>query len=251
MTIFASPRLLPLGDGAVTVQFADEAGIEANALALAFERALAEARQRGELKGVVESVPAFASVTVHVDGDADEASAQARDAALLALARAVQPLRVAGRQWRLPACFDADLAPDLAELAAARGLGTRQVVELITAAELRVYMIGFLPGFPFCGDIPEVISLPRRTSPRALVPERTIAVAGRMCGVYPWASPGGWHLIGSTPVRLFDAGAEEPALLRAGDRLRWVEVDRCTYDELARRAARGALARTELLAPAS
>lgn len=241
-------RLLPLGDGAVTLQFGTEVDAATNARVLGFCHALTQATQRGELPGVVEWVPAFASVTVHAD-DADEAAADARDAKLLALARAAAPRPCAGRRWRLPACFDADHAPDLVELAAARGIGVAAAVDLIVGTTFRVYMLGFLPGFPYLGDLPAALEVPRRQAPRREVPERSIAVAGRMCAVYPWASPGGWHLVGRTPVRLFDAAADAPALLAPGDEVVWQPVNAATYAALDRRAAAGALDRTELLAP--
>jgi inhibitor of KinA len=245
-----SVRLLPLGDGAVTLQFGTEVSAEANARVLGFCRALAAAVQRGELSGVVEWVPAFASVTVHAD-DADEAAAAARDARLLALAETAAPLQAAGRRWRLPACFEAQHAPDLAALAEARGLSPQQAIDMLVATPFRVYMLGFLPGFPYLGDLPEALEVPRLATPRREVPERSIAVAGRMCAVYPWASPGGWHLVGRTPVRLFDASADEPALLAPGDELRWLPVDAAAFDALERRAAAGELSRAELLAGAA
>jgi inhibitor of KinA len=234
----------------VTLQFGTEVSAEANARVLGFCRALADAVQRGELAGMVEWVPAFASVTVHAD-EADEAAAAARDARLLALARSAVPLQAAGRHWRLPACFDARFAPDLQALAEARGLSPQQAIEAIVATPFRVYMLGFLPGFPYLGDLPAALEMPRLATPRREVPERSIAVAGRMCAVYPWASPGGWHLVGRTPVRLFDASAAEPALLAPGDELRWLPVDADTYAALERRAAAGELPRTELLVAAA
>ncbi len=247
--MFSAPRLLPLADGAVTVQFGTEVSAEANARVLGFSRALAQAVQSGELTGVVEWVPTFASVTVHVD-DASEADAQARDAALLALAEQAEPLQAAGRRWRLPACFEPECAPDLQALADTRGLSVAQVVALVTGTPFRVYMLGFLPGFPYMGDLPAQCEVPRLATPRRAVPERSIAVAGRMCAVYPWQSPGGWHLIGRTPVRLFDAANDDdPALLRAGDEVQWQPVDAATYQALDRRAAAGKLQREELLLP--
>jgi KipI family sensor histidine kinase inhibitor len=246
----SAPRLLPLGDGAVTLQFGTEVSAQANARVLGFCRALAAAVQQGELPGVVEWVPAFASVTVHTD-EADEASAAARDAKLLVLAEAAVPLHTAGRRWRLPACFEPPYAPDLAALAAARSLSVAQTIELIVGTRYRVYMLGFLPGFPYLGDLPAALEVPRLASPRREVPERSIAVAGRMCAVYPWPSPGGWHLVGRTPVRLFDAAADEPALLAPGDELSWQPVDAATFEALERRTAAGGFSRDELLAQAA
>jgi inhibitor of KinA len=246
--MWSAPRLLPLGDGAVTVQFGTEASAESNARVLGFSRALAQAVQRGELAGVIEWVPTFASVTVHVDDDASEADAQARDAALLALAESAEPMQAAGRRWRLPACFELGFAPDLQALADTRGLSVAQVVALVTGTPFRVYMLGFLPGFPYMGDLPAECEVPRLATPRRAVPERSIAVAGRMCAVYPWQSPGGWHLIGRTPVRLFDGmNDDDPALLRAGDEVQWQAVDAATYQALDRRAAAGKLHRGELM----
>lgn len=247
MAIFTTPRLLALGDSAVTLQFGDEVSADANARVLGFTRALTEAVHRGDLPGVVEWVPAFASVTLHVQ-DASEEAAADRDVKLLALAQRARPLQAAGRCWRLPACFDPDLAPDLASFAQACGLTPPQAIELMCATTFRVYMLGFLPGFPYMGDLPAHCEVPRLASPRRVVPERSIAVAGRMCAVYPWPSPGGWRLVGRTPVRLFDAGADEPALLGAGDTVTWLPVDRAAFDALEQRAGAGTLPRAELLA---
>jgi len=140
-------------------------------------------------------------------------------------------------------CFDAEFAPDLAELAQAQGLSPDQVVGLMTGAAFRVYMLGFQPGFPYMGGLPAALERPRRATPRPLVPERSLAVAGRMCAVYPWRSPGGWHLLGRTPLALFDATRSDPAWLHPGDEVRWVAIGRERYDELERAAAAGALQR--------
>lgn len=248
MSTPSPPRLLPLGDGAVTLQFGDTVDAATHARVLGFvhalEQALAAPAGPGALGGVREWLPSFAAVTVIAD-DAHEAAAAARDAALLALARQAAPRPVAGRHWRLPVCFDAEFAPDLPALAAARGLAEAQVQALFTATRFRVYLLGFLPGFAYLGDLPEALAWPRRATPRREVPERSVAVAGRMAAVYPWASPGGWHLIGRTPVRLFEADAPEPALLRAGDTLSWLAIDRDRYEALAQRAAAGALDRRD------
>ncbi len=242
----ATPRLLPLGDSAVTLQFGDEVSAQANATVQGFTRALEQAVRGNAITGVLEWVPAFASVTIHVE-DASEQAALERDAALLALAQTAQPLHTSGRRWHLPGCFEPEYAPDLQPLAAARGLTPQQVIELITATTFRVYMLGFLPGLPYMGDLPAALEVPRLASPRQVVPERSIAVAGRMCTVYPWASPGGWHLIGRTPVRLFDAAAAEPALLRPGDEVSWTRVALAEFEALERRVQAGALNAAEFL----
>ncbi len=241
MTAELWPRLLPLGDGAVTLQFGPALTDAVHAQVMGFVQVLAAAQAQGQLQGVTEWVPAFASVTVHLADAASEAAAEQRDTQLLALARSAPAVQTAGRRWLLPACFDEDLAPDLAALAATKGLTVPQVIEHVTATPLRVYMLGFLPGFPYMGNLPAAVEVPRLASPRKEVPERSVAVAGRLCAVYPWASPGGWHLIGRTPVRVFDTAQPEPALLRAGDELRWQPVNRDHFEALEARAASGQL----------
>lgn len=245
MTPARWPRLLPLADAAVTVQFGDAVDPGLHAMVMGFTRQLAAAVQAGELPGVREWVPAYASVTVHWAPALSAREMADGEARLMALAQQTQPRTEAGRRWRLPVCFDAEFAPDLAPLAARRGLTVDEVVALVTGTHFRVYMLGFLPGFPYLGGLPEAIEMPRLSSPRARVPERSVAVAGRMCAVYPWVSPGGWHLIGRTPVRLFDAAQDEPAWLRAGDELQWQAIDRAAYEALDRRAADGAMMRLE------
>jgi inhibitor of KinA len=246
MTLFSRPRLLPLGDGAVTIQFGDEVSPEAHGMVMGFVHALGEAAQLGSLQGVVEWVPAYASVTVRAD-DTSEAAAQERDALLMTLAEAAQPMHAAGRPWRLPICFDdAEFAPDLAHVATARGLSIEAVIAQIIATPLRVYMLGFMPGFPYMGELPRSLEMPRLPSPRRAVPARSIGITGRMLCIYPWLSPGGWNLIGRTPLRPFDLREAEPALLRAGDGVTWQRVDRAEFDRLEIQADAGTLSRGSL-----
>lgn len=244
--MYSQPRLLLLGDTAVTVEFGDAITPEIHARVLGFVQCLEQARGRGEIEGVVEWVPTFRSVSVYFGARADDPLVEGQR--LLALAAHAQPRVEAGRRWCLPVCFDADFAPDLEALARAKALTPQAVVELITGTPLRVYMLGFLPGFPYLGGLPGALHVPRHATPRKAVPARSLAIAGGMCAVYPWESPGGWHLLGRTPVRLFDSGdCESPALLKAGDEVRWQAVDREGYEQLDRLAQAGALDRAMLL----
>lgn len=238
------PRLRPLGDCAWIVEFGAAIDEPTRERVMGFADVLAHAH--AAWPGIVEWVPAYTSVTVHFRTDDERDLAGDSAAALLALARDAQPLARPGRRWRLPVCFDdAEFAPDLQALAQARALAPRQVVEAMTSAAFRVYMLGFQPGFPYMGGLPAALEMPRRATPRTAVPERSVAVAGRMCAVYPWRSPGGWHLLGRTPLRLFDATRDDPAWLQAGDEVRWFAVDRPRFDELERRADAGRIARDE------
>ena len=244
------PRLRPLGDASWIVEFGSRIDEATHERVMGFAQALAAARARGEWPGIVECVPAYTTLALHFDdrGDADAAS-EAADA-LLQLARAAAPQRRPGRRWRLPVCFEAEFAPDLQQLAQACSLTPAQAIALLTGTAFRVYMLGFQPGFPYLGGLPAALERPRRATPRTAVPERSVAVAGRMCAVYPWRSPGGWHLVGRTPLRLFDAAdAADPAWLHPGDELHWMAVDRAHFDALERRSAAGAMTRDEWRLP--
>jgi KipI family sensor histidine kinase inhibitor len=234
------PRLLPLGDAAWIVEFGRSIEQPTHARVLGLAQALAHARAEGLWPEVVEWVPAFTTLTVHFAASGQSDAAMDAADALLALAGSAAPLSQPGRRWRLPVCFDAEFAPDLAELAEAQGLSSEQVVGLMTGTAFRVYMLGFQPGFPYMGGLPAALERPRRAMPRTAVPERTLAVAGRMCAVYPWRSPGGWHLLGRTPLALFEATRDDPAWLHPGDEVRWVAIGRERYDELEHAAAAGA-----------
>lgn len=235
----AAPRLLPLGDAAWTVEYGRQIDPALNARVMGLAAAVAAGRAHDALlAAVTDLVPTFRSLTVHFDPLA--ADAQALGARLLALAASAPALQRPGRQWRLPVCFDAEFGPDMARVCEWRGLSPAQVIGLLEATPCRVYTIGFLPGFAYMGGLPEALEVPRLPAPRPRVPAQTLALAAGMVGVYPWESPGGWNLLGRTPVPLFSpADAAQPALLAAGDAVRWQAVDRATHDRLAAEIARG------------
>lgn len=243
------PRLLPLGEAAWTVELGDTIGAATHARVLGLAQALHAARVAGELAGVVEWVPAFRSLTVFFDPlalDADELACRLREMAGMAGTAGAEEMF--GRSWRIPVCFGGEYGPDLEEVARLRGMTGEQVVARMSTIAFRVSFIGFLPGFPYLIGLPAELQLPRRETPRTRVPARSLAVAGQMCGVYPCDSPGGWHLLGRTPVPLFDAGNEaQPALLAPGDEVRWQTIDTATFAEIEARVAGGHFARESLL----
>lgn len=240
------PILLPLGDAAWTVEFGERIDPALHARVMGLNGVLRAACEAGELDGIVDLVPTFRSLTVHYDPlviDGEKLGAR-----LLQMAAAARSTTSDGRRWLLPVCCDADLAPDLERLAEARRMAPEKVIALLTATTFRVYMIGFMPGFPYMGGLPAALAMPRLASPRKAVPARSLAVTGEMCAVYPWESPGGWNLLGRTPVALFDATDEAaPALLESGDRVRWRAVERPEYDHLTGELAAGRLTRANFL----
>ncbi len=232
------PVFRPLGDTAFTIDLAEDMGEEATLRVARVTHLLRTAADAGRLPGLVEVVRALRSVTVHYD------PRQVRRTAMEAATR--QALADTGdaeggkeRLWRLPACYEAQRAPDLEDAARTLGLSVAELVDRHVGAVFRVHMIGFLPGFPFMGDVPEGLRLPRRKEPRTRVPAGSVAIADRMTAVYPWESPGGWTLIGYCPVPLFSADWPRPALLRAADRVRFEPVSAAEADTLAADYAAG------------
>ena len=234
------PRLLALGDGALTLELGDRIDPACNTQVIAARDALSALK----LAGISDMVPTWRSLTVHFDPlrlDRELlgkhllecAQAETQESAL-AGPRSGIPGRQSPTRWRIPVVFGDEFGPDLTAVAQATGRSAAAVIEALCATELRVFLIGFLPGFPYLGELPEWLRLPRLATPRTAVPANSIAIAGAQAAIYPWQSPGGWHLLGRTPVRLFDVGdAARPALLAPGDSVRFSPVGRNEFERLA------------------
>jgi KipI family sensor histidine kinase inhibitor len=237
---------LDAGDAAVTVEFGLSIARDTVARVVAYDAAIRAAIGRHELPGVVETMPTFRSLTVCFDPLRTDRGAL--DVQLLALATPLLrpgagPLPEAADTalWRLPVCYGGDHGADLEAVAAATGLTPGAVAEQHAGTEFTVYMIGFMPGFPFMGDLPAVLNVPRLREPRVRVPAGSVAITTGLSSIYPWESPGGWQLIGRCPIPLFDAAAPRPSLLAAGDRVRFEPVSAARHAELAAAVAAGEL----------
>jgi inhibitor of KinA len=212
-------RFLSAGDRALVVEFGNRVD---RALSEEVLR-LAASLRSSELGGVIETVPTFRSLMVHYDPLVT--SRAALEGAITSLLdRAPEP-RALATLWRVPVCYEGEFAPDLAEVARLTGLAPGDVVALHSGVRYHVYMLGFLPGFPYMGDLPERLALPRRADPRVRVPAGSVSIATSLTAIYPYESPGGWHLIGTTPVRLFDIERASPALLTPGDAVLFEPID--------------------------
>jgi len=130
----------------------------------------------------------------------------------------------------VPVCYDIEFGPDLEEVANHAGITAREVIRLHSTATYRVHFLGFTPGFAYLGGLSEILHVPRLATPRKHVPAGTVAIAGSQAGIYPVDSPGGWRLIGRTPVRMFDPNATRPARLEPGNLVRFLAIDRGTFD---------------------
>ena len=228
-----SVRYLSCGDTAFTVEFGNEISPEINGRVMALHAAIGRARDEGRLAGVVETVPTMRSLMVTYDPMAtSRAELQPQVAALVAQGP------VAGlksRKLTVPCCYDdPEFAPDLAEVAKRTKKTPEQVIAAHLASPFKVYVLGFMPGLAYVAGLEPSLFLPRRAEPRVRVPRSSVAIAMDMTTIYPFESPGGWHLIGRTPLWMFDQRREQPVLLAPGDSLAFQRIDRKTYDRIAR-----------------
>jgi len=219
-------RIFPLGENAVTVEFGDLISHELNDKALA----LAEYFNAHPFPGFIESVPAYTSTAVFFDVVTVRSSIEnnAFDAVESLLKTAIADLNSAQPKTahvvEIPVSFDGNDSIDLAEMADALQIPPDDIIEIFLARTYRVYMLGFLPGFPYMGEVDERIAVPRRDSPRTKVPKGSVGIAGRQTGVYPLESPGGWQIIGRTDVEMFDAVNDEPCFLSPGDEVKFIRA---------------------------
>lgn len=240
----AAPRFLPSGDTALVVEFGDRLDRHLSALVLNLSRRVEEAG----IPGVSEAVPTFRSLMVHYDPLV--VRARELEQQLAPLIAGLEAETMVGQRWLFPTCYEGDdYAPDLADVAAAAGLSTDEVVALHASVEHLVYVIGFQPGQAYMGDLPPALNLPRRTSPRLRVPAGSVATAIGQSTVYAYESPGGWHVIGRTAVPMFEPSREKAALLSPGDTVMFVPVSRSVYDDMQAANAEGAFDVDTLRAP--
>jgi inhibitor of KinA len=216
-------RFLSAGDRALVVEFGDHIDRALSEEVLRLDAIIRSKRP----DGVVETVPTFRSLLVHYDPLTT--SRATLEAAIKGLLGREAGARSSAVLWHVPVCYEGEFAPDLAEVAQLTGLTPSDVVSLHSSTRYHVYMLGFLPGFPYLGDLPEKLALPRRADPRLRVPAGSISIATSLTAIYPYESPGGWHLIGATPIRLFDAERPRPALLAPGDAVMFEPIDGASF----------------------
>jgi KipI family sensor histidine kinase inhibitor len=232
-----NPGIIPLSDTALLLRLGDrlDAGLNARV------HALAEALRASLPEAIEDIVPGYASLAVFLDAGA-VADGRAHPADIESwLGWALENLdakatHAAPRLVEIPVCYGGDSGPDLETLAAELALPQETLVERHCSAEYRVALLGFAPGFPYLLGLDPSLAAPRLATPRAAVPAGSVGIAGAQTGIYPRESPGGWRLIGRTPLRLFDAAREAPSLLMPGDRLRFVPIDAARFRALEREA---------------
>jgi len=221
-------RIFPLGDAALTIEFGNEISVEFNNRVIQLARFF----EGNSFPGFIEVVSAYASFSVFYDVSMVRKNFPAFPTAFDAVKSFTENAWQSSDELaeteslliEIPVCFDVEYAVDLALIAAENNLTEKEVVRIFLSKIYRVYMLGFLPGFAYMGEVDERIATPRKNSPRLKVPKGSVGIAGRQTGIYSLESPGGWQIIGKTNVELFTPEAETPTFLRAGDSVKFYEA---------------------------
>lgn len=227
------PRILPCGDAAISVEFGDRIDPGLSARVLALDAALATE----SVPGVIETVPTYRALLVHLDPlrvDLDRLVAR-----IEALCRAPPAAGQRPRRWQVPVVYGGAFGMDLEDLAARHGLSLEELVARHCAAVYRVYMIGFMPGFAYLGGLDPALATPRRSEPRLETPAQSISIGGAQTAISSVAGPSGWHMIGRTPARGFMPERDPVFLYAAGDEIVFTPIQPDAWDALDAAAARG------------
>ena len=210
---YTSTKYLPFGDSALLVEFGDAISLELNRKVTALDEAILKA----EVQEVEELVPTYRSLLIRYNPLKTTYEQLVFRIKEIEEKLTESEAKVEGRKITIPVVYGEEYGPDLSHVARYHGLIEEQVVKLHSRREYRVYMIGFVAGFPYLGEVPDEIATPRLETPRFKVPAGSVGIAERQTGIYPCEAPGGWQIIGRTPLELFDSIRQPPALLEPGD----------------------------------
>lgn len=234
----ADIRFLLTGDTSVCVEFGNEISEPINAQIRAFNIALSSS----DIPGIVETVPTYRSLMVHYDPEVIR-YAPLMDRLKSLLGQLDKITIPPSEVLEIPVLYGGEeMGPDLEFVAEHNGKTEEEVIRIHTSTEYLIYMLGFTPGFTYLGGMSDAIATPRLKTPRVKIPAGSVGIAGSQTGVYPIDSPGGWQLIGRTPVRMYDAGRATPILPQAGQYIKFYAIDRAEFDRIAAQEAAGGYA---------
>ncbi len=216
---YKKPRFLSGGDKAIFIEFGDTIDPRVHQRARSLKLAIEKAR----IPGIVESVPTYRSLLLYFEPL--QLSAQKLRETVYNLLQSSAGNELPKRKLiKIPVTYGGEFGPDLELVAKHNNLGTEEVVQIHSSTHYLIYMIGFMPGFPYLGGMSPKIAAPRKATPRAKIPAGSVGIAGNQAGIYPAESPGGWQIIGRTPLKLFEPTRESPALLQAGDYINFISI---------------------------
>ena len=220
-------KILTAGDSSILIQFGNAIDPDINARIAATVQLMKEQH----IEGVVDIIPAFCSLLINYDPRVisyEEMRTRMEKILSVEIAAGARKKKV----FEIPVCYGGEFGPDLATIAEHAGLSEQEVIDIHTSTDYLIYMLGFLPGFTYLGGLDERIHTPRLANPRIRIPAGSVGIGGSQTGIYPMDSPGGWQLMGLTPVKTYDPDREVPILVEAGDYIRFVPVDRAEYERI-------------------
>lgn len=224
-------RYLPAGDSALVVEFGNEVSEKLNTKVQQMSEKIVKASRAAMLSGVGEVIPTFRSLLVTYDPLATDFELLKNR--LMKLEEEIQEeTKISRRILKIPCCYGGRYGLDLADLMEYTGLSREEVIERHSSVDYRIYMMGFLPGFAYLGGLDKKLEMPRLKTPRVKIPAGAVGIGGSQTGVYPMDSPGGWRLIGGTPVDFYDPEREEPILCKAGEYIRFVPITMDDYYDI-------------------
>ena len=227
MSFVQWPRYLPVGDAALLVEFGDQIDEAINRQVHALAHALAQTAT----PSLGEAVPTYRSLLLHYDPLCLDYVAVKQLVQELGQQTAGEP-PVESRLVEIPTIYGAEFGPDLEFVAGHNGISAQEVIRIHSGGVYPVFMMGVTPGFPYLGGVDAAIAAPRLETPRTRVPAGSVGIAGQQTGIYPIESPGGWRIIGRTPLRLFNPYTDPPTILSAGDRVRFVPISEAEFDRI-------------------
>jgi inhibitor of KinA len=220
------PRIYNIHDQAITIEFSKEICEATNMQVIALQHAI----ESNPFIGFIECVPAYGSLTVYFN---EQVSATTVLSWLSDLSAQVSNISLAteGKQISIPVCYDPSLGTDLPWISSHLNLSLEEIISMHTSVVYRVYMIGFIPGFPYMGTLPEQLEVPRKQTPSLKIPMGSVAIAGKQTGIYPAEVPGGWQVIGRTPLKMFDPTKSPCSFLNAGDMVEFKPITLETFNQ--------------------
>ena len=227
-------RILTAGDSSLLIEFGKEISPEINRKISATVQMMREQH----IEGVVDVIPAFCSLLINYDPRVityGEISHRMQDLLKLEIKAGEQRKKI----YEIPVCYGGEYGPDIANIAQHAGLTEEEVIKLHSSRDYLIYMLGFLPGFCYLGGLDERLHTPRLANPRIKINAGSVGIGGSQTGIYPLDSPGGWQLMGMTPVKTYDPEREVPILVEAGDYIRFVPVDEAEYHRIKKAVEKG------------
>jgi len=222
------PQFIPMGDQCILVRFGDKISDSTNRCAVAYARMVSEL----SIPGIIEIVPSYTEVAVYYNAlevDYTQISEQLQKVDIVV----DQQDKIERRLIRIPVCYGGQFGPDIAHVSSCNGITEEELIRIHTSTVYPVYMLGFTPGFCYLGNMSKQIACPRKSTPRNRITAGSVGIAGEQTGIYPIESPGGWQLIGRTPVKLFDPNRQPSTLTAAGDAVEFYPISEEEFRALA------------------